>query len=512
MTPDAKLTLAAWKDKAHALLFLPLLLVNFSTAEDWGGDYALYILQAKCLVEGIPLSETGYIYNPDFAVISPPNYPMGFSLLLAPAYWLFGNSIAAFSTLVSLLLAGTGLLLTRWLRPTLGLGAALLLSLAFVYNPWTLSLKAHVMSDIPFLFFLLLGLVLHRERGIHRWQDQVLLGALSGYLLISRTIGIIFLLAILADWAWARAKVRDWKGLLDGRGLRQVGLLVLSFVLVVVLDKLLFGQESQGSYFDQMNWRESLLTAAINLKSYLFYIFIFFPYPYELIEGTGAWQQAHPLLAQLTATGNLLLRPFFFAALLLGAARSAYKNFGLAEFFVIGHGLVLLLWEPTPPRYLLPWIPFVLLYAGQGILQWGKAGRWVALALFVGVMLPTALGGIVQLERQRSAGFDGPSQPQPAEAMAYVRENTPPDAVIVFMKPRVLALYGERRSLRATMDFDHRQLEERMGIQTEHLYFLADTRFPRHGITKPENSGLDPGLFEAVWDNGRYYLYKRLMD
>ena len=46
-----------------------------SEALGWGGDFALYVLHARNLADGLPYGDTGYIYNPQYPSLSPPAYP-----------------------------------------------------------------------------------------------------------------------------------------------------------------------------------------------------------------------------------------------------------------------------------------------------------------------------------------------------------------------------------------------------------------------------------------------------
>ena len=82
-------------------LFMPLLLINVKSSHDWGGDFAQYINQAKCIVEGKSQNETGYIFNEQNPFIGPPSYPVGFPMLLTPVYCLFGNNLEVKGTVCS---------------------------------------------------------------------------------------------------------------------------------------------------------------------------------------------------------------------------------------------------------------------------------------------------------------------------------------------------------------------------------------------------------------------------
>ena len=94
-----------------AIMLIPLFFINVRSSHDWGGDFAMYILQTKNITEAVPQSELPYIYNPDNAVLCPPAYPIGFPLLLSPVYAITGNSIVAFSLWITTFLFGIGMLI-----------------------------------------------------------------------------------------------------------------------------------------------------------------------------------------------------------------------------------------------------------------------------------------------------------------------------------------------------------------------------------------------------------------
>ena len=98
-----------------SIVFLPLLFINVRNSSDWGDDFAQYIHQAGNIVKGIPQSETGFIYSQE-NYIGPQAYPVGFPLLLAPAYAVAGNNMLAFTTFISLIYIVLGLLLVFFYR------------------------------------------------------------------------------------------------------------------------------------------------------------------------------------------------------------------------------------------------------------------------------------------------------------------------------------------------------------------------------------------------------------
>jgi 4-amino-4-deoxy-L-arabinose transferase-like glycosyltransferase len=134
---------------AATFIFFPLIFIGTHTSHDWGDDFAQYIHQAANIVNGIPQSETGFVYSQE-NFIGPQTYPAGFPLILSPVYALTGNKVGAFITVVSLLYIVLGLLMIIFYRNYFSRITALVLAIIFVYNPAMVMFKREVMSDIPF--------------------------------------------------------------------------------------------------------------------------------------------------------------------------------------------------------------------------------------------------------------------------------------------------------------------------------------------------------------------------
>ena len=175
-----------------------LFFINIKDSHDWGDDFAQYIHQAENIVKGIPQTETGYIYNKDYPLYSPPVYFTGFPLLLAPVYAIAGNSIIAFSYLISALLFLSAIIFFRFFNSYFNPLTSYLLVLIIVCNPWILNYKMEIGSDIPFTFFLFLSILfyLHSKKSM---GALILLGVLAGFLISIRNIGIAFALSVVLD-------------------------------------------------------------------------------------------------------------------------------------------------------------------------------------------------------------------------------------------------------------------------------------------------------------------------
>ena len=133
------------------------------------GDNAQFINLGRSLADGYGLSETI-----EGEPIPHTKYPFGFPLLLAITHILFPGNLIALKSLVLLLYAIsiplTYLLIRRFASPPMALGVSALC----LASPLLLDYSHQVMSEIPFLLFSLIALLL-----LHRAQQSDTLSALA---------------------------------------------------------------------------------------------------------------------------------------------------------------------------------------------------------------------------------------------------------------------------------------------------------------------------------------------
>src|ERR1700709_10058 len=118
---------------------------------DWGGDFALYIMHARNIANLHSYADTPFLYTPE-ALQSPQTYPPMLPLLLAPVFRIFGLNYAAFKAeMVALLMLSLWPVycLARRRTPDTSFWLVLLIGLSV---PW-LFLKDHISSEAPYLFF-----------------------------------------------------------------------------------------------------------------------------------------------------------------------------------------------------------------------------------------------------------------------------------------------------------------------------------------------------------------------
>jgi len=476
-----------------AVLLLPLFFINTRSSHDWGGDFAGYIMQARNIVEGIPQSESLYVYNPDNPVLGPPAYPIGFPLILSPVYALAGNSIFTFTLWVTAFLYGLGMVMTLYLRRYFSDLVTFFLVLILVYNPWTLGMKLEIMSEFPFAFLLVLCLYLFEKFSRGPFWMGIIIAVLGGLLMSVRVIGLVFPLAVLI-WAIRKRFIEKDKtpmtkcvcGFLVGIG---------SILVYLLLNNMIFAvPQAEGGSYAGIWGEENLYFTILNNLAYYTKQFEYFFSPWG-----GSWNFM-----------PLILGAVIFTFALLGMIRSFTKRLELLDMIVILYLGVLLIYpyRQAGIRFLWPIMPLLILYLVRGLEMVSilpKISK-TAKVIFLGCLLLVSylhmVGIILKTQDQI---LEGPQQPLAVEAFEYIRNNTAKDDLILFAKPRVLALYTGRHSLANHVENSPKEIAG-LVIDKKVNWVLTHTGISDqaiHDFIRAQDM-----LCEYYWSNEKFVLYK----
>ncbi len=476
-----------------AVLLLPLFFINVKSSHDWGGDFAGYIMQAENIVKGIPQSESLYVYNPENPVLGPPAYPIGFPLILSPVYALAGNSIFAFTLYLSAFLFGLGLIMAVWLRRYFSDLASMFLVLIVVYNPWTLNMKLEIMSEFPFTFLLLLCIYLFEKYAKGPFWMGIIIAVLGGLLMSVRIIGVVFPIAVLIYAIRKRFIEKDNTpiskcvcGFLVGVGSIMVYLVLNNWVFAV--------PQAEGGSYTGIWGEESLYATVLANLAYYTEQFKYFFSPWG-----GSWNFL-----------PLMLKAVIFSFTLLGMIRHFFRRLELLDMLVILYLGVLIIYpyRHAGIRFLFPIMPFLAFYLVRGLETVSifpgihKSAKAWFLGLLVLVSYLNMFWYIIQTQDQP---IDGPQNELAQEAFEYIRENTPEDALVVFVKPRVLALYTHRQAMANPKEADARSIAE-MIFEYDADYVLTHTLISDQAIHDFIRS--QDYICEYEWANVEYVLYK----
>ena len=420
-----------------------------------GGDNALYIL----LSESIRTVGDGYstTIEPGPAVphtMVPPGYPM----LLAAVGALFGRNIVLLKLLSLAFTAGAVWIFCLFVRDRARDRRApyplLLLSLAFAANPLVIDYSHWILSEAPFVFFVMLSLFfLQRDSG--RREDRTfwlaLLAAVASFYI--RSVGAMLLVAASAGYLVRR----QWRKFLV-HGLVG-GSLTIPWL---IRNRLLAGTASpyleQFSVADIYNPEAGVLDLLGRVERVLgnAWYYTTRELPRALVGSDNPWA-ANPLVDALAVIVCVLA--------IVGLVQRLRRRPGALEFFFLLTFAAITMFQSAANdvRYLVPLLPLILVYAIDGALVVaGAARRRVPPLRVLPAALAATLVGIALLSASariprnvdtlsgyaagdRYAGY-GPVWRHFFEAAEHVRGTTPGDAVVTVRKPRLFHLLTDRRT------------------------------------------------------------------
>jgi hypothetical protein len=428
---------------------LPLALILLSTLlafslltkdHDWGDDWASYLMQSIAITKGEPrefIQRNTFTMRESTHFIGPDAYPWGFPTLLAPFTLACGPLNVFCLKYINLIFFALFLwvfyaLLARRLPP---LEAALLLAI-FAFSPLLLKFEDILLSDITFLFFSTLSLLLIENvgrNGIPPYKN-ILLGLALFFAFFVRTNGILLVPTLFLVQAFTYLQTHP-RPVLDWKRVLTIGLIpYFVFGLLTFLNLTLF-PAGEGSHFEHLSVL-SLASLADNLSAYFAmpaYFFSDLPHA-DIIYG--------------------LLLPFILGGLILNFKRDVH----LVAYLLLSYALFILWPDQQGIRFLFPLLPLLVYFAYRGMEAasfalterhrrlglWFTRGFWLVIAA---AFAWTSLG----LARDNLAGGRGPYgsvfDPISLEMFEFVKSNTSAESVIAFYKPRALRLFTDRDSL-----------------------------------------------------------------
>ncbi len=479
------------------------------------GDNATYILLARDLVTGKPYENAGY--------------PWGYPTLLAPIVAIAGsdNLLAAIPWLKLLTIAFFLLsipLMYALFRTRHGILASVAPVMLFAVNAGTLYYANDVMSEMPYIC-VSFGALLYWQKAITPWASGSAPGKekglplrkllLAGLLLAApyylRTVGVALLGAPVVL-------------LLVRRRIRAAGVLALGLALAALPWLLWSRSGTLNNYSNQFLMRdpynpslgsissplEMLGRVAGGLRLYIAQIFPNMLLP-EPTRETVLFQLA-PVLA-LLAVGGLALW--------------LVRGVELPEIYALSFLLVIAIWPWTGDRFLLPIYPLLLHYMISGSI-WlyrhfprppatsvvrppaARNGRWAVVLLLALLALPNLYfageAGAQNLSYLRGEAPVSGHTPDWIEyfaACSWLKEHTPPDAVVMSRKTTLTQLYADRPSIQIALMAPR---DYPSYIKQNNIDYVLEDAFPWSTHTtnylRPALRAL-PGMFKLVYQGGQ---------
>src|SRR3989338_447508 len=185
--------------------FLLFFIVNALTLNDghsWGDDFAQYIQHAINLVEHKPYTSNIAL---DLWTVVPPGFPL---LLSSFIYW-FGVNLKLLKIINLILWALAALVAYNLAVKKLNIFWARIITIWFLTLPFFFFFKQNVLSDIPFLCFVLLSIWMFLQYEEREEKSFFILSlACMCYAFLIRFAGIALFLSVVLYFC---AVKRDWK-------------------------------------------------------------------------------------------------------------------------------------------------------------------------------------------------------------------------------------------------------------------------------------------------------------
>jgi hypothetical protein len=500
--------------------------VNVQSGHAWGDDFSMYIMHAENIAAGKPYAQTGYIFNPGIPGIGPKAYPPVYPLLLSPVIFQFGARIK----LLKLVAIGCFCLflfcfstfsikqINSWFQP--------ILIFIIGFHPIFFSTSNAILSDIPFLLFCFLALIFSNQivlddidfpkskgDNIFLWfcsvlgilptknssqtitpektrriftLKQIILSSITGIFLYlaygTRSIGAI-LAVVLIIFSLLRSR----------RISLQTGMAIGLFIILALIQNVYI--KGTESYFNSLPKSVGGFLSSFGLLT-----------DYYL-----------DLYTKIFTFGNRIFEIMLFTILLelsiCGYIVQIKKGVKIYEIFVIIYIGALLMWPSRQGyRFLIPVLPFFFLYAFYGLqvlINFFKNRRFLKPILFAIVLLLTIFYYSDLYKRTFPLPISSDiSAPVTKELFKFVKEETTSTEVIVFFKPRALALFTHRNSVLVTPYLPGDEVFESLkDFNTQ--YVIVRLNYPNDAqpawidfiAQRPQN-------FDRVFENEGFMMYK----
>jgi len=472
---------------AIVVVSLAIGLSSLTRGHFWWDDFASYIMQAKSILDG-NLQEfiernTFTIFQSSFQ-IGPIAYPWGFPLILAPVYAVTGLNPLALKLPGVFFFAGFLICLFLVTNKRLTRTESLLLVSLFAFNPMLLSSLDLILSDIPFLFFSTLTLLLMIDRkGQSSLLQNVMLGTVTFLAFFIRTTGIILLASLLTNQAIRIYQHRRERNEIK-TNLRESLQVLLVFGLLWLITSLVF-PDGHASYLEQLKGL-TLLTFTGNVSAYFFLFGQFF-------GEAPAWVYVYLVL---------------FIPFVTGIWARRKDDPPLIIFFIL-YLLPLLIWpEWQGIRFIFPLLPLFIYFTFQGISdlirrlaenkhEIGRIfnyGFWIIiLVIFLFDSAGKAYGNL-----KNNREINGPFDSYSMETYDFIKDKTAKDSIIVFFKPRAMRLMTDRDSI-MSIECDRMLLGD---------YIVLSRKVGENSQIPPERIDECNLPLDRVFQNRRFIIYK----
>ncbi len=444
------------------LVYLGLTCSYIDNGHNWGGDFALYISQAKALLVG----QTDQLYlaskascEHSYYRMNPDLYPPGFPILLTPAVALFGVNFWVFKCIIILCYLATLLVVYALFKRIASNTQAIVCTALMATSTVFIQYSNYVLADIPAMLWIMLGFYLHNkwadENCSNSYLKQIILATICVFAYQTKSLSIVLFLAITLHQLFIK---------FNQNRVKSIAVFIISFILLNAIVKLLYPHSGAG--YQQQASTITWQTIQANLIYYS-------NAPKWFLYNSNLW---------LWLTWPMMI---------VGAVAS-FKIHRVYVFFMLMQLTALVIWPfQEGVRFIFILIPFYFLFAMLGynyVASKFHIQRY-ALLVFLGVLM-YSLYASVKLISQPLKTDDEITSADAQALFAFVNAHTKSTDKLIFFKPNVLRLLAQRESV---------YLLERNAIAAS----KADWWIYKHGDMPADTTGLQP-----VFTNGTFTIFK----
>lgn len=462
------------------ILLGTLFFLSIREGNDWGGDFAIYILEARNIATHRALSDSTYVMTADSARNHPAVYPPVSSLAIAPVYALRGIDYKSFKRVLTFFLWISLLFYysfgcDRGIPPTV---MAVLL-LIFGLAPLVFTLGTYVGSDAMFLctggaaVFAIDRIYRRRWDELRPVAAACLTAALLTLCYLTRAAGLALIVGFCAGELWRARRIR----------LFGAASLALTAAALFVCTRFLYRASAQYASQFVLQPRQWLENAIGYLQT-----------PALL------WVTAPALLRYSISSAALLL-------VLLGFARRLRKP-EMVEFSALAWMAMLTGYWLNDKRYVLPMLPFAEMYAAEALIfllaRMQPARRQkLSLAACGAVAVLVSLGNLRAFDR--TPVREGVTDSAFVGVCYFLRTQTAADALILSWNPRIFALCTEKSSALYPRESQPAEFAQKIPGRGSR-YLVLHKRDDDYGRLGPYLKYASPHL-RVVFENAEFRVY-----
>ncbi|MCX6274980.1 MAG: phospholipid carrier-dependent glycosyltransferase, partial [Bacteroidetes bacterium] len=359
--------------------------------------------------------------------------------------------------------------------------------------------KREILSDVPFSFFMLLGVLLFRSER-KNILHFILTGLIWGFALSVRGIGATLFLA--SGFIFFHSifryvmKKEDRSQLLAS--VKKSSIVVSSAILFYLLmNAVLFPIPSSGIlkfYADAVSGENFAKWLLLNLD-YYYYVFLNF---FATMGGSWLW------LCTFSKFILLSLIP-------IGIVMTWYRRKGFDDWLFIAYLLVLFIYPYLGGgfRFLLPVMPLILKYIYTGfssLISLSKVRSSLPGISFFLIILFQYTPGIIGQVNSMDYSEEGPQEEPAVEAFEYI-SHLPDEAVVVFLKPRALSFYSGKRAAYVTRNVKPDEIRDLFKRMNAHYFLLCSQNEEVNDVILKKFIVDHKSELKLIWHNNNFELY-----